>query len=138
MRLLDDLTARLGLLSANGLPFAYGDVLAGCQQMITDEQQFITMYRHDPRMDFVYDRRLQVFFCYLTTSSHETMMRILYEHYTGDLSMQTWDAADQYIIDGHGMFKSRAALHGTIMHGQGFAMSPELRMAVRMDLEVLE
>lgn len=134
---IPEIVSRLQVLSGNGLPFAYADVISGCGNIVETEAEFIKLYKEDGRIDFVYDQRLQMFFCYLTYTSHETLMRVLYEHYTADLSLRTWDAADKYIIDGHGMFKSRAALHGSVMHGHMFPMSTELRMALRMDLEEL-
>lgn len=102
-------------------------------QYYTDDiATFLEYYRSSEPMDFIYDRLTGIFFINMNTG-HETARRTLYEYHTGDFSLLTSQAADQYLLDGFGMFKS--SVGWTVICGRQFELPTELKIALRRDIE---
>lgn len=118
-----------------GLKFEGIDYLCACQYIFEDTPDFLALYRQDPNIDFIYDNYLKLYFVNYYDYSHECVRRLLYESYTNNYSLSASEAADRYIIDGHGFFKS--SVGHNIYIGQHYVLPTELNLALRRDIHRL-
>lgn len=85
--------------------------------------------------DFVFDKASGLYFV-STNGQHADLMSELYWYHQGARATQDkFEAADRFVLDGLGLFKSRAGRR--IFRGVSFETPVELRFLHR-DLEILE
>ena len=82
--------------------------------------------------DFVYDAATGLYFREVIIK-HVSLMAELYKFHVGSDSNDIYFLADQYILEGHGMFKSKAG--PKIYHSKNFKIPPV--QSIKRDLEVL-
>ena len=129
---LKGVVSRLQMHHPAKAPVTFAEALSNVQKAYYGHSDFLAHYQRID-VDFVYSQHAEVYLVGFT-KPHVELMAELFRYYGGDPTLDKYTAADQYILEGYGMFKSRAGTR--IYRGEGFHVVPELRSIMR-DIEVL-
>ena len=110
---------------------AFRDLLSGVSHVFFAHKDFVVHYTHVDT-DFIYDKQANLYLAGIP-GHHVDLMAALF-WYRGGVESDKYEAADRFILDGHGLFKSRAG--NRIYRGPTFVVPAELR-AIARDIEVL-
>jgi hypothetical protein len=102
--------------------------------MTDDPAEFAKKWREEGTLDFVYDFRSGFFFVGMF-ACHQTVMSELYYGYVKNNNIDRDTAADKYVDEGMGVFRSSQSYK--VWHGKNAVIPPGLKYIWRKDLEVL-
>lgn len=129
---LDNLVSRFQEKHPQRAPVPFRDHLADIAVVFTVTGEFLGHYKKI-ETDFIYDKTTGLFLVGFV-GQHVDLMAALYTYYTG-IENTKYEAADQYVLSGLGLLKSRAGTR--IYRGANFVVPPELSPLAR-DIEVLK
>lgn len=104
-----------------------------CKEVFTSHESFLEFYKKT-YCDFIYEVQSNTYYC-LIIEDHNKVMAQLYTETTGDSRGNSWDRADKFILEGSGMFKSRAS--DKIFTSENFEFPKEL-WSIQRDVEVMK
>lgn len=132
--LIHEIVQKIQNAHQNKLAFTAGEeMFCGVKEVFQDHASFLKYYTAIDT-DFVYDKHSGLYFVGIRNITHVDFMATLYNYYTGRLAKDNFLSADQYILEGLGMFKSKAA--HKIYHAQDFHLPVELKQIYR-DMEIM-
>jgi hypothetical protein len=105
----------------------FTDLFKDIQFTTRRTEEFLAFYTEIDN-DFVYDKQSGLYLVAIH-AKHEHLMANLYWYYTGKGAVSLYDASDAYILEGHGMFKSRAGRY--IYKGASFQVPQGLQSIAR-------
>lgn len=112
-------------------PVPFTEALAQASLVFDQHSEFLDYYKQRDT-DFIYDLAADVYLVGLQCP-HVPLLAALYRYY-GGVETDQYKAADRYIIEGLGIFKSRKG--SRIYRGIEFLVPPILRPIYR-DMEIL-
>lgn len=107
--------------------------LAEVDRIFFSHEEFLADY-HRVDTDFVFDHRSGLYFVG-TRSAHVTLLAQLYCYHTGKELGDFFEDADRFVLEGHGLLKSRAG-YGWVYRGERFDV-PAALASIARDMKVM-
>lgn len=118
-------------LHPTNAPVLFAQELGGVHYIYNNVAEFVAHYKRVDT-DFIYDNKSGLFLVGYA-GQHVKLMAELYRYY-GGIEADDYYAADQYVLQSHGIFKSKAGPR--VYKSADFPLIPELAI-LRRDIQVV-